>query len=242
MPTVCGLTKNADPSVLDLRLLKLLLWSARVNKKLLLNGKPARPTVKNAVTAHMNSKSLERTVLRESKPFTTELSTPFNTQDQAPLTHSELDATPQLAERESGHLFSLNKFAILLKLPYAQLNFVMLTKRMPTETAVTTRSLFNGNTPLDVKTPCMVTTCATMSSCTLTLTPEPATRLRELSTQTISNSPSTTLSMVLSTLSALLLAMNVESQSNLNALTSRDQLAPSLSHLPASPPKFQSAE
>jgi hypothetical protein len=41
--------------------------------------------------------------------------------------------------------------------------------------------------------------------------------------------------MVLNTHSVLLLATNVESQSNLNALTSKDQLAPSLSPPPASP-------
>jgi hypothetical protein len=98
---------------------------------------------------------------------------------------------------------------------------------------VTTRSLFSGNTLLDVKTLCTATTCATTSSLTPTLKDRKS--LREPFTLTISNLLSLIPSMELNTTSALLLATSVENLLSLNALMLRDQLAQSLFLLLAFP-------
>lgn len=103
---------------------------------------------------------------------------------------------------------------------------------------MTTRSLFNGNTPLDVKTSAMEITCAITSSLSkIPLWPNP-----RPSSPTTLNSLCTNLQMDLSTNSALLLATNVESLPSLNALKSQELPAISPKHLNASPQKFPTVE
>jgi hypothetical protein len=97
-----------------------------MKKVSLLNGKLARPTVKNAVTATMNSKSPETMESLKHRLSTTEPSTLSKTLDQALLTTSELSATLQSAEVAPGLNVSLSRFATPPMLLSAQLNFAPL--------------------------------------------------------------------------------------------------------------------